>query len=136
MARQEQTRLDPVTSRVADLLHIARDTINLTVAIVFGLLLECPALGAWLPVLPDRSSGIEGVDASAALVPRVVARRSAVAGSREVAQVAGMLEVASHEPVAEDFGAVTAMPSGTERESPNLRSRPGVLRTGQCDRAR
>ncbi|RQU97765.1 hypothetical protein DF042_26975 [Burkholderia cenocepacia] len=53
-ARADRARLDPVTARLAHLLNLSRDGIDLAIALLFGLLLECVACLGWLQGLPRR----------------------------------------------------------------------------------
>ncbi|WP_321959283.1 hypothetical protein [Burkholderia cenocepacia] len=54
-ARAETARLDPVTARLAHLLNLSRDGVDLAIALLFGLLLECVACLGWLQGLPRRA---------------------------------------------------------------------------------
>lgn len=54
--RAERARLDPVTARAADLLHIPRDSVDLAIAITFGGLLECVACLGWMLALSSTAS--------------------------------------------------------------------------------
>ncbi|EEE07321.1 TPA: hypothetical protein U2Q23_005930 [Burkholderia multivorans] len=56
-ARLDKARLDPVTSRVAQFLQLPHDVVDLTIALVFGLLLECVACIGWLQVFGQRAVG-------------------------------------------------------------------------------
>ncbi|KVS51670.1 hypothetical protein WK39_27380 [Burkholderia cepacia] len=53
-ARADMARLDPVTARLAHLLNFSRDGIDLGIALLFGMLLECVACLGWLQGLPRR----------------------------------------------------------------------------------
>jgi len=54
--RAERARLDPVTARAADLLHIPQDSVDFAIAITFGGLLECVACLGWMLALASSAS--------------------------------------------------------------------------------
>ncbi|RQS03217.1 hypothetical protein DIE07_32295 [Burkholderia sp. Bp9002] len=121
LARQETARLDPVTSRVAQLLQIPHDAIDLTVALAFGLLLACVACLAGLQARPDRSAG-ESRDAPVIHDSPAVTRHVAAVASPEPTQPPDMTEVASH-------AATTPSPEWARSadETPDLGSSAPVI---------
>ncbi len=55
-ARQDKARIDPVTPRVAQVFALSRNGVDLAIALLFGLLLECVACLGWLQGLPRRAA--------------------------------------------------------------------------------
>ncbi|WP_081056784.1 hypothetical protein [Burkholderia pseudomultivorans] len=94
LARQDKARIDPVTSRVAQVFALSRDGVDLAIALLFGLLLECVACLGWLQVLPRRAIAFDEGD-DARTFP-VAANHVAGEGSTERVCLAATSEEASH----------------------------------------
>ncbi|EKS9798929.1 hypothetical protein QDD76_004922 [Burkholderia cepacia] len=98
-ARQDKARIDPVTSRVAQIFALSRDGVDLAIALLFGLLLECVACLGWLQGLPRRAATpvIESHDDKVTRDSSVMPSHIAVVSGHERAESPATVEVASHD---------------------------------------
>lgn len=98
LARQDKARIDPVTSRVAQVFALSRDSIDLAIALLFGLLLECVACLGWLQGLPRGASpsSIDRRDDVVTSDSLVMASHAVVASGTEHIESPNTDEVASH----------------------------------------
>lgn len=96
--RQDKARIDPVTSRVAQLFALSRDGVDLAIALLFGLLLECVACLGWLQSLPRpvALTAIKGHDDEVTCDSLVTSSHVAVANGNERTESPNMAQVASH----------------------------------------
>ena len=101
-ARQEHARIDPVTSRAAQLLGLSLDAVDLTLALLFGLLLECVACLGWLQGLAvRRNASVAHDDAEIAMRDRSnVAARDAPVEQQVHDSPVTTVEVVGHASVA------------------------------------
>ncbi|MCQ4564149.1 MULTISPECIES: hypothetical protein [Burkholderia cepacia complex] len=126
-ARADMARLDPVTARLAHLLNLSRDGVDLAIALLFGLLLECVACLGWLQGLPRRVA-----TPVAAVAPAVrdesaenpAASTECHATARPVADV----PVAEHPPVPPAQDAFAPIEATVERLPAQLAIDTDVLR--------
>ncbi|MGY4837944.1 hypothetical protein [Burkholderia pyrrocinia] len=96
--RQDKARIDPVTSRIAQVFALSREGIDLAIALLFGLLLECVACLGWLQGLPRGASpsSIDRQDDKVMSDSLVMASHAVVASGTEHIELPNTDEVASH----------------------------------------
>lgn len=97
-ARQDKARIDPVTSRIAQVFALSRDGVDLAIALLFGLLLECVACLGWLQGLPRGASpsSIDRQDDEVTSDSLVMASHPVVASGTDHIELPNTDEVASH----------------------------------------
>ncbi|HDR8918806.1 TPA: hypothetical protein QDA94_004128 [Burkholderia vietnamiensis] len=115
-ARKDKARIDPVTSRVAQLFALSCDGVDLAIALLFGLLLECVACLGWLQGLPRRvDAPVGGLDPAGRDEPRSGPRHGSSHDYRPTEQPVTDVAAVESTPVMQTQEALAPLESTVDR---------------------